>query len=128
MPWGDNAEMARALAAGRHGFAMAWNNGDHSSATASEAARRLDRYYDAAKFARNRSHPAFSNGSIDDRLRNGDPQDGDLIGGINLGFIWRAVDDREDEWSVTIENDLCRAKMTVDVTPRRCQRYKVKAG
>ena len=36
-----------------------------------------------------RSYPAFSNSSIDQKLGNGDPKDGDLEGGINLGFLWK---------------------------------------
>ncbi|MCG3179829.1 MAG: hypothetical protein BIFFINMI_02175 [Phycisphaerae bacterium] len=128
IPWRDNTEMARALAAGHHGFAMAWNSGTHSTSTALEAAKRLERYYGAAKFSLSRSYPAFSNSSIDDRLGNGDPADGDPVGGINLGFLWSDVVDEDGQWSVKLENDLCKERMTVDVTPRNCQKFKIKAG
>jgi dienelactone hydrolase len=128
IPWPDQVDMARALAAGRHGFAMAWNNGGHSSQTAHETAGRLEKYYGKEKFALHRSYPAFSNSSIDDNPGNGDPKDGDLVGGINLGFIWSAVIDEPGKWSVAIENDRCKGPMTVDVTPRNRQRFKPVAG
>ena len=31
-------------------------------------------------------------------------------------------------WSVKLSNDMAKADMTVDVTPRRCQKFKVKPG
>ncbi|HOX07460.1 MAG TPA: hypothetical protein PK280_13740, partial [Planctomycetota bacterium] len=48
--------------------------------------------------------------------------------GINLGFIWKDVVDEPGKWSVKLSNDLAKAEMTVDVTPRRCQQFKLKAG
>ena len=47
---------------------------------------RIAKYYPPERFARNHSYPAFSNSSIDQKFGNGDPKDGDLEGGINLGF------------------------------------------
>ena len=74
------------------------------------------------------SYPAFGNSSLDQKLGNGDPKDGDLEGGINLGFDWKDVVDEAGKWSVTLANDLAKDDMTVDVTPRRCQKFKVSAG
>ena len=129
--------MVKALTASRHGFAFAWNNGNHSSGSAPMG--RVMKYYGPGKFARNRSYPAFGNSSLDDNLGNGDPADGDLgnddpkqgptqVFGINLGFAWSDVVDEEQRWSATLSNDLCQAEMTVDVTPRRCQRFKPRPG
>src|SRR5271166_4235895 len=110
--------MVKALTTGRHGFAFAWNNGDHSSG--SQPMEKVRKYYPPEKFARNSSYPAFSNSSIDNNPGNGDPTNGDLEGGINLGFLWSDVVDEESQWSVKLANDLAKAEMTVDVTPRVC--------
>lgn len=77
-------------------------------------------------FARNKSYPAFANSSIDQKLGNGDPKDGDLEGGINLGFKWSDVVDEDATWSVRLSNELATGDMTADVTPRRCQKFKVR--
>jgi hypothetical protein len=61
-------------------------------------------------------------------MGNGDKADGDLVGGINLGFDWKDMVDEEGKWSANISNSLAKAEMTVDVTPRWCQKFKPKAG
>ncbi len=124
--WQEQVDMAKAMAASRHGFAFAWNNGDHSSG--SQPMARVMKHYSAEKFARNQSYPAFRNSSLDDNPGNGDPKDGDLEGGINLGFLWKNVVDTDAQWSVRIANDLAKNDMTVDVTPRRLQQFKLKPG
>jgi hypothetical protein len=88
----------------------------------------INKYYPAEKFARNRSYPAFGNSSINDNMGNGDPKDGDLEGGINLGFDWKEVKDDDRAWSARLSNSLAKKEMTVDVTPRRCQKFKPKLG
>ena len=118
--------MVKAMTASHHGFAFAWNDGDHSSGAAPMA--KLMKYYGADKFRRNRSYPAFGNSSINNDPGPGDPKVGDMEGGINLGFTWNQVVDEATRWSATLSNDLCQAEMTVDVTPRRCQKFKPAAG
>jgi pimeloyl-ACP methyl ester carboxylesterase len=120
--WQEQVDMVRALTAARHGFAFAWNNGDHSSGA--EPMAKVTRFYPAELFALNRSYPAFSNSSLDQKLGNGDPADGDPEGGINLGFRWDEIVDEADKWSVRLSNDLAQAEMTVDVTPRCCQKFR----
>jgi hypothetical protein len=124
--WQEQIDLVRAMTAGRHGFAFAWNDGDHSSGA--EPMAKIQKWYPPEKFARNRSYPAFSNSSIDDKLGSGDPKDGDLVGGINLGFVWKDVADEEGRWGVTLSNELAKADMTVDVTPRRCQKFRPRSG
>ena len=124
--WKEQIEMVKAMTRSHHGFAFAWNNGDHSTGT--EPMGQVQKYYPAALFAKNVSYPAFGNSSIDNNLGNGDPKDGDLIGGINLGFHWSEIADEESKWSVKISNELAKDAMTVDVTPRRCQKFKAAAG
>jgi hypothetical protein len=124
--WQEQVEMVKALSTAHHGFAFAWNNGDHSSGAL--PMEKVRKYYPPEKFARNRSYPAFANSSLDSKFGNGDPTDGDLEGGINLGFLWNEVVDEKDKWSVKIANDLTKDEMTVDVTPRVCQQFKAKPG
>ncbi len=124
--WQEQIDMVKAMTASRHGFAFAWNNGDHSSGA--EPMARVLKYYPPELFARNRSYPAFSRSSIDQNPGDGDPKTGDLEGGINLGFRWADVVDEETRWTVTLSNTLATADMTVDVTPRRCQSFKPRPG
>lgn len=124
--WKEQVDMAKALAAGRHGFAFAWNDGDHSSGA--QPMSKVIKYYPPELFARNQSYPAFRNSSIDDDPGEGDPKAGVLEGGINLGFLWKDVADESGKWSVKLSNDLAKADMTVDVTPRRGQKFKPKPG
>lgn len=124
--WQEMIDMVRAMTASRHGFAFAWNNGGHGEG--GRAMVHINRYYPADMFARNQSYPAFANSSINQNMGNGDPKDGDLEGGINLGFLWSDLADEPDRWSVRLANDLCTGPMTVDVTPRRCQRFRPRPG
>ncbi len=119
--WQEQVDMVAALTEGRHGFAFAWNNGDHSSGKAS--GDEIQRWYPPSLFSLNESYPAFSHSSIDDDLGSGDPADGDLEGGINLGFRWRLLEDTPNRWVVELSNELAEDVMTVDVTPRRLQRF-----
>jgi hypothetical protein len=88
----------------------------------------LTKYYPASRFARDRSYPAFGNSSLDSKLGNGSKEDGDREGGVNLGFDWKEILDEEGKWSVTLSNELVKDSMTVDVTPRRCQKFKPRPG
>jgi hypothetical protein len=124
--WKEQVAMVRALTRNRHGFAFAWNNGDHSSG--SKPMSQIVQDYPAPKFARNRSYPAFGNSSIDQDPGTGDPKEGDAEGGINLGFDWKDVVDEERGWTATISNTRAKGEMTVDVTPRRCQKFRPKPG
>jgi len=134
----EQIDMVKAMTAAHHGFAFAWNNGNHSSG--SRPMGQVTKWYPTHLFARNRSYPAFGNSSINDDLGSGEVEkvvdgktkrvldDGDTEGGINLGFAWKNVVDEADKWSVVLSNALCKAPMTVDVTPRRCQAFKPKPG
>lgn len=124
--WQEQVDLARALATRRHGFAFAWNNGDHSSGA--EPMRHILKYYAPDKFARGQSYPAFSNSSLDQDPGKGPPTEGDLEGGINLGFAWKDVVDEPGQWSLQVANDLAKNDMTVDITPRRLQKFAVKPG
>ncbi len=121
--WQEQLDMVAALEEMHHGFAFAWNNGDHSSG--SQAREIIQRWYPQELFARNQSYPAFSHSSINDDLGGGDPEDGDLEGGINLGFVWEVTQDTEAGWHLLLRNELAEAPMNVSVTPRRLQDFAV---
>jgi hypothetical protein len=125
--WQHAIDMVKALTAGHHGFAFSWNNGGHDSEGA-RAIEEINKYYPASKFARNQSFPAFGNSSIDQKMGNGDKADGDLVGGVNLGFDWKEVLDEPGKWSAKISNSLAKEEMTADVTPRWGQKFRPKAG
>lgn len=124
--WQEQLDMVKALTAARHGFAFAWNNGDHSSGSRPMA--QVTEYYPPELFALDRSYPAFQNSSLDQDPGDGDPMDGDLEGGINLGFHWSHVVDEPEKWSLQLGNDLATEEMTVDLTPRRCQKFRPRSG
>ncbi len=125
-PWKDQVDFARAMEKAHRGFVFAWNNGGHSDGPQPMAT--LLKYYPPEKFAKNLSYPAFSNSSLDNNLGSGQPDDGDKEGGINLGFRWSTPKDTNNEWRVDLSNDLAKAEMTVDVTPRRLQALKLRPG
>lgn len=124
--WQEQVALVQAMTAARHGFAFAWNNGDHSSGA--EPMAKVLKFYPPELFARDRSYPALGNSSLDNKLGNGDPKDGDLEGGINLGFRWDEIKDERTRWSVWLANDLAKEEITVNVTPRRCQNFKLPPG
>lgn len=124
--WQEQIDMVRAMTAAKHGFAFSWNNGDHSGGGA--ASQQIQKWYPSEVFARNLSYPALGNSSINQNMGGGDPADGDLEGGINLGFRWKDVVDESGRWSVSLANELAKDAMTVDVTPRRCQQFKPRPG
>jgi hypothetical protein len=58
-------------------------------------------------------------------LGNADRKKGELeTFGINLGFNWKNVIDEPKKWEVMLSNDITESDMTVDITPRRCQKFK----
>jgi hypothetical protein len=124
--WPNHLAMVKTLTRNHHGFAFGWNNAGHGGAK--KRFRRLLKYYPPQRFARNLSYPAFGNSSLDDDMGPGPKDQGDLEGFINVGFVWTDPVDEPDRWQVTLSNDEAKADMTVDVTPRRCQRFQCKPG
>jgi len=99
----------------------------------------------AGQIRMHQSLPAFGNCSLDDNPGDGafDPggagSDGDPVGMINAYLFWdtATIVDEPDRWEMTVylydgdrhgrgkaPADAC----TVDVTPRRCQKFAAKAG
>jgi len=82
---------------------------------------------------RDQSLPAFGNCSLDDNPGSGDARCGTAYSArINAYLLWETstlVDD-PDSWEMTIWLDQTAplSECTVDITPRRCQKFKAKAG
>jgi hypothetical protein len=120
--WENMTAMVEALEANHHGFAFGWDDKGHGSAK--KQFRLLCKYYPWHLFALNRSYPAFSNSSMDDDMGPDGPDEGY----VNLGFAWKDVTDEPAGWAARISNAEAKDEITVDVTPRRCQKFKPQAG
>jgi pimeloyl-ACP methyl ester carboxylesterase len=79
-----------------------------------------------------RTLPAFSNCSLDGNPGNGDPKDGAPAGQSNLYLYWTdaTIQDEPKGWAmdVLLAGDAPKDTCLVDVTPRRCQRFKPRPG
>jgi hypothetical protein len=129
IPWENNPPFYTAMNQTRQAFAVYWNNGGHGMSSEApkdvkDWAGRLEKYrLDAA-------YVAFSNSSDNRDYGEGDPKQGDLIGWINRGLDWRDIKDTADEFSLVVTADYPAIEypVTVDVTPRRVQSFKVAPG
>ena len=130
IPWENNPPFYRAMNAARQGFAVHWNDGDHSTAhsTAPNDVKAWDKRLE--RFALNRSFPVFSNCSDNRNPGNGERKDGDITGWFNRGLDWQDLVDTPNEYALTVVADYpgLQLPLTVDVTPRRVQQFKVKPG
>ncbi len=76
--------------------------------------------------------PAFAGCTLDDDPGKGDPSDGDSEGQVNLYLAWDTEDivDRADRWEMTVRliEKAPRDECQVDLTPRRCQQFKLTPG
>ncbi len=81
-----------------------------------------------------RTLPAFSNCSLDSHPGNGDPNDGDMVGQSNGYLLWETADasivDEVRRWAMQMQlnAEAPNSDCTVDVTPRRCQKFRVLPG
>lgn len=131
IPWHNNPPLYRALQAMRQGCLVAWNDGAHPDvdgllpADVKQAAAA-----GLARFALNRSFPAFSQCSRDNDPGKGDNSDGDVVGFMNRGLNWADPVETTARYEVliTYELDAADLPLRVDVTPRRCQAFRLTPG
>ena len=80
----------------------------------------------------NQTLPAFTNSSLDDDPGKGDPKDGAPSGQVNAYVYWLTehIVDEDQRWEMTVGvgPDSPTVEGVVDVTPRRCQRFRLKPG
>jgi hypothetical protein len=79
------------------------------------------------------SLPAFGNCTLDRNPGNGDLAQGETYDApINSWLTWYTEDivDEKDKWEMTIEldNSAPLGECTVDLTPRKCQKFRPKPG
>lgn len=76
------------------------------------------------------SLPAFTHCSLDDNPGNGDTKDGVSSGQVNLYLYWETegIVDEVDKWEMRVGliNNAQKDSCTVDLTPRRLQKFKIK--
>jgi len=128
--WPQAVEFVRALQDTRRAHLFVWGQGGHGQRARMPVSLRervlpIDIRID-------QTLPAFTHCSLDDDPGNGDPKDGDRQGQINSFLYWQTKDiiDEAQRWEMTVglivkaPKDTC----TVDITPRRCQKFKPKPG
>ena len=132
IPWHNNPDFYRALQEMRHGCMIAWNDGSHPETRKKlpPEFKRWTGFERLSRFALNKSYPAFSNCSKNGDPGNGDSTDGDVVGYMNLGLNWKDVKDTPRRYETTVfwELDPKELPLSVDVTPRRIQAFKLKPG
>ena len=124
--WPQAAEFYRALRDTRRPHVFVWGQSGHGQRarlpiSLNDRSMPMDLRTD-------QSQPAFTGCSLDDDPGEGDPNDGDAEGQVNLYLYWETEDvvDQPDCWEMTVglvekaPQDTC----TVDVTPRRVQEFK----
>jgi len=132
IPWHNNPDFYRAMQAGRHGFLAAWNDGAHGEVEGLLPADVKARGSLAGmmRFALNKSYPAFSRCSRDGSPGNGDSTSGDIVGYMNRGLDWTDPKDEAGRYETLVKwtLDAGDVPVTVDVTPRRVQAFRLKPG
>jgi pimeloyl-ACP methyl ester carboxylesterase len=141
--WPQAVEFIHALQEARQPHTFGWGLGGHTAPL----------YVPPVDVRRDQSVPAFTRCSLDDnpgtatkrdkpfikkegRYTRKDIYDGDPYGQINAYLAWETKDvvDRKDRWEMTVYLYESRRRKppkdgcTVDITPRRCQRFAAKAG
>jgi len=80
----------------------------------------------------NHTVPAFTHSSLDDDPGNGDPQNGDPTGQVNAHLYWLTENsvDETQRWEMTVGvgPKAPKNEAVVDVTPRRCQQFRLAPG
>lgn len=132
IPWYNNPPFYRAMNLARQGLAAYWDNGGHGDA-GSGAPADVKAWREAKsllRFTRKQSFPAFSNVSVNRNPGNGQKEDGDIVGWINRGMDWENVVDEPGRYAISIAARYPELAypVSVDMTPRRVQRFAPKAG
>lgn len=132
IPWWKCPDFYRALRDQRQAFVAAWNDGDHATASnlAPDDVKQMVNLSSLHSYALNKSYLAFSNCSSDSNPGNGDATDGDIVGFMNHGLSFGEPLDEAGKYEALAKWTLEPEKLpvTVEVTPRRLQAFKLKPG
>ncbi len=123
--WKQAYLFARALQETRRPHMYNWGMNGHGTRTLIGSNFDIDVRTD-------QSLPAFTNCSLDDDIGDGDPKSGDPKGQYNAYLRWdtNRVVDEPKRWEMTVflSQDAPKDRCTVDLTPRRCQKFHPKPG
>lgn len=136
--WAEKIGFFEAMRSHRQGHVEYWDNRDHSGFIyPGGMAPNLDLRW-LFRFRSTLSWPAFSNCSADDVPGDGTVASGDTLGTINGTMDWDpAVSDSATRWAITLRTRSIPTlwgtrpapeSLTVDVTPRRVQRFTAAPG
>lgn len=126
--WVNNPPFYRAMNEARQALVAYWSGGEHGTAIADMPKDRFIPSPD--KFRRDTSYIVFTNNSDNRDPGDGDPADGDVVGWINRGIDWVDIVDEPDQYAVTVQQayEGIKYPITVDITPRRVQQFRVAPG
>jgi pimeloyl-ACP methyl ester carboxylesterase len=134
--WAEKLSFFAALEATRGGGVQFWDQRDHNGVGAGFSPM-LDLTY-LYRFRSDLSWPAFSHCSANGDPGNGWSSSGDTLGTINGSMEWDpALTDSATVWRVTLSTRALTTRwgvraapesLTVDVTPRRLQRFRPAPG
>lgn len=133
--WPEKIPFYAAMEANHHGGRYFWDQRAHIGPGGMDLEGSLTELF---RFRRDRSWPALSNASCNNDPGNGDPASGDSIGSINGCVDWDdEITDLADRWEVLLKPRAITttsgvipapAFLTVDVSPKRLQKFKVHPG
>ncbi|MFN8587851.1 MAG: hypothetical protein U0704_08595 [Candidatus Eisenbacteria bacterium] len=138
MGWAEKVRFYQAMQYHRQGGAFFWDMHEHNTDTSSMWWLPMIGPAYLWRWSTNMSYPALSNCSADDDPGDGHEQSGDSLGTINGHVEWDSLlVDKPDGWAVTLRpRDLVTSfgprpapdSFTVDVTPRRVQKFVTPPG
>ncbi len=132
--WAEKVAYFKSMEANRAGGAWFWDERGHYTPHEQTAWFPMMASRQLYKYTLDHSYPAFSNCSTNGNPGNGDPTTADPIGNINGAVDWdeRTLDELWLRWDATLltrplvtQDGILGAaeSLTVDVTPRRLQRF-----
>jgi len=128
--WPQAQEFYRAMQDTKRPHLFNWGQQGHSQRAIMPAT--FDQRVNPLDLRIDQSLPAFTQCSLDNNPGNGDPADGDAEGGVNLYLTWNTttIVDEAATWEMDISliDKAPKDSCTVDLTPRRLQKFTVKAG
>jgi hypothetical protein len=128
--WAQALEFYKAMQETRRPHLFVWGQGGHDQRAVMPLTH--DQRIMPIDIRIDQSLPAFTKCSLDGNPGNGDPEDGDKDGAVNYWLYWETKDIVDDagawEMTVALMDKASKDECTVDLTPRRLQTFKLKAG
>lgn len=128
--WAQAVEFYKAMQETKRPHMFTWGQAGHSQRAVMP--KTHDQRIMPIDIRIDQSLPAFTKCSLDGNPGNGDPNDGDTEGAVNYYLYWETKDivDEAVAWETTVGLIAKAPKegCTVDLTPRRLQKFEVKAG